>query len=283
MPGKSALAPGPRYGLGALGLGVVASLVLPAAALAVSGARPSSAAEQAVRWGSLIGLVAVLLVLLLGRLFGARISTLVVGTDHRISTSKTIASVWTVVVAAVLVGLVYAKLLNHPQALDRTDAAGVIGQYAVLFGGPLGAAILAKQIVTSQVAQSPGVKTAGKSHAQGPDRQRRGRYRPGGLSVRPVQLRGALLRDQHAAPHAVERPAPHSRRTTRSDERVGCRICGEESRDAARGGTRGCGCAHASSGRRSSPNVEAGARWELHERQRIGGRAGTHAGAGQPA
>jgi phospholipase C len=151
-----------RYVPRLLGLAIAGSLLLPPAALAVAGDPPSRAAEHAVRWGLPIGLGAVFMVLLLGLVFKARISTLVVGADHRISTSKTIAAVWTLVVAAALIGLVYAKLLNHPQALDRTGAAGVIGQYAVLFGGPLGAAILAKQIVTSQVTQNPGIKTVGK-------------------------------------------------------------------------------------------------------------------------
>lgn len=110
----------------------------------------SSAAAHAVRWGCLIGLGVVLLILLIGLLVGARVTTLFVGADNRVSTSKTIAIVWTLLVAAVLFGLIYANLLNHPQALNATENSGVIGQYAVLFGGPLGAAILAKGIVTNQ-------------------------------------------------------------------------------------------------------------------------------------
>jgi phospholipase C len=155
----------PTHGAGVLSLGVALGLVLPATALAAVGGGPSPAAEHATRWGLLIGLGAVVAVLLLGLAFGARISTLVIGKDHRISTSKTIAAVWTVVVAAALIGLVYANLLNHPQALDATDAGGVIGQYAVLFGGPLGAAILAKQIVTNQVTQNPGIKSRAEKPA----------------------------------------------------------------------------------------------------------------------
>jgi hypothetical protein len=55
--------------------------------------------------------------------------------------------------------MVFANVLDHPEALKATDAAGVVGQYAVLFGGPLGAAILAKQIVNGQIANDPNSKT----------------------------------------------------------------------------------------------------------------------------
>jgi hypothetical protein len=47
------------------------------------------------------------------------------------------------------------------------NKSGVIGQYALLFGGPLGAAILAKQIVNSQVGQAAGSKPPADKPALG--------------------------------------------------------------------------------------------------------------------
>jgi hypothetical protein len=125
----------------------VVGLVVTSSALAAGNVRPSRPAEHAVRWGFLIGVVVVG-----AAAIGAHVTKLFVGDDNRLSTSKSIASVWTMVVFAALIAIVYANLLNHPQALMATESSGTIGQYAVLFGGPLGAAILAKQIVTNQVA-----------------------------------------------------------------------------------------------------------------------------------
>jgi hypothetical protein len=105
-------------------------------------------------------------VLLFGLLVGAHISRLFVGQDNRISTSKTVAATWTLVVVAALIGIVYANLLDHPQALNATNASGVVGQYAVLFGGPLGAAILAKQIVNKQTNDNADSKPAGSPSAK---------------------------------------------------------------------------------------------------------------------
>jgi hypothetical protein len=102
--------------------------------------------------GCLIGLGVEIILLAGGLLLGAKIWTLFVGADNRLSTSKAIATLWTLVVAALLFGTVYANWLGHPQALNVTNSSGIVGQYAVLFGGPLGSAILAKQIVNSQTA-----------------------------------------------------------------------------------------------------------------------------------
>jgi hypothetical protein len=140
---------------------VLAVFVLAPEALAAAEAtvplRHGAAVAQ-VRWGFLIGLGAVVGIGVLGRLVGARLSTVFIGQDNRLSTSKTIAAIWTLVVAATLIGMVYANLLDHPEALNATNAASLVGQYAVLFGGPLGAAILAKQIVNGQVGTEDGKK-----------------------------------------------------------------------------------------------------------------------------
>jgi hypothetical protein len=122
------------------------------------------AAAASVRWGCLIGLGVVTGMLLIGQLVGANVLTIFLGQDKRVSTSKTIAAVWTLLLGAVLFGFVWANLFNHPQALSNTG--NIVGQYAVLFGGPLGSAILAKQIVTSQVAKNPSIKPAGTASAK---------------------------------------------------------------------------------------------------------------------
>lgn len=119
---------------------------------------------EAVRLGFLIGIgLEALVIVLLVFLTRVPMSTLVVGKDKRVSTSKTVAAAWTLIVAAALLALVYADLLGHPQALSATEAAGVVGQYALLFGGPLGAAILARGIVVGQVGKNPAVKPAATS------------------------------------------------------------------------------------------------------------------------
>jgi hypothetical protein len=110
---------------------------------------------EAVRWGFVLALVVEGLLLLGLRLVGVRLAKLIIGDDGRVSTSKTIAVVWTFVVAAILLAIVYASFLDHSQALDATNASGVVAQYALLFGGPLGAAILAKGIVNNQVKANP--------------------------------------------------------------------------------------------------------------------------------
>ncbi len=124
---------------------------------------PSHAAAHAVRWGFLIGIGVEVVIVVALALSTSVVRMLVIGQDNRLSTSKTIAAIWTFVVAAALFALVYANLLNHPQALNATNSSGVVGQYAVLFGGPLGAAILAKGITVKQVAADPTVKQPAQS------------------------------------------------------------------------------------------------------------------------
>ena len=78
---------------------------------------------------------------------------LVIGTDNRVSTSKTVAAVWTTLLAGTLFAFVAAKLHHYPQALDKIMHSGLAGQYALLIGGPLGAAIASKGIVANQVKE----------------------------------------------------------------------------------------------------------------------------------
>lgn len=94
-----------------------------------------------------VGILVVLSLLLAWRVPGFR--RLVIGEDNRVSTSKTITSVWTYLVAGMLLGIVFARWAGHPQAFNAIKS-GLGGQYALLIGGPIGAAILAKGIVVSQ-------------------------------------------------------------------------------------------------------------------------------------
>jgi hypothetical protein len=140
-------------------------LLLPGSAWAGGASVPAPGghgAMDAVRWGFVVGLVLELIFVVILK---KTVLTVVIGKDGRVSTSKTIAVVWTFVVAAGLLALVYADLLNHPEPLNATNASGVVGQYALLFGGPLGAAILAKAIVTGQVNEDPSVKPPAESAA----------------------------------------------------------------------------------------------------------------------
>jgi hypothetical protein len=89
--------------------------------------------------------------------------SLVVGQDNRASTSKTAALVWTYTLAAALLSFLIARWLGHPGGLDQLNAQGLNAQYAVLIGGPLGAAILAKSIVSSQVDSGSAAKPAAES------------------------------------------------------------------------------------------------------------------------
>jgi hypothetical protein len=145
-------------------------LLAPGVALAAGAVAPaeskagSNAAVVSTRIGLAIGLAVVLGILVLGTIFRAHVSRLFIGQDNRVSTSKTVAAVWTMLVAAALFGFVYANLLNHPQALRNTG--NIVGQYAVLFGGPLGSAILAKQIVTGQVSDNASSKPGGSPSAK---------------------------------------------------------------------------------------------------------------------
>ena len=84
--------------------------------------------------------------------------TLIVGDDNRVSTSKTAALVWTYTVAAAIASFVIATWLGHDGALDEFTAHGLDATYAVLVGGPLAAAILAKGIVTSQISSGTTAK-----------------------------------------------------------------------------------------------------------------------------
>ena len=162
-----------RHALASLTPAVLLLLLLvPAVALAGGVNEPASSAttsfepQEAARWGYLIGLGVVLLLLLVF-MAASPWRGLFIGQDNRVSTSKTVATVWTMIVAAALLGAVYANIIGHPQPLTKMGETGIVGQYALLFGGPLGAAILAKQIVNVQTASGTSTKTVASSPSLG--------------------------------------------------------------------------------------------------------------------
>lgn len=161
-----------RIGLVA-GSGAVGLLIPPELASArtagARGAASADAAARAGRWALAIALgFLVIGIPIIGTVIGWVTSTLrrtgrpvepwsgrslLIGQDNRASTSKTTAVIWTFSVAAALLSFLIAEWLGYPHALTILKTQGLNAQYALLLGGPLGAAIAAKGIVSAQVAK----------------------------------------------------------------------------------------------------------------------------------
>jgi hypothetical protein len=166
---------------------ITVTFIFPAVAWAGGALSPSTApsgheAQEAGRWAVVIALAflvaGVPLIawglrgiwwLISGRGKGTAAPTLwwgrslVVGQDNRVSTSKTAALVWSYTLAGALLSFVIARWLGHPEGLDQLNEQGLNAQYAVLVGGPLGAAILAKGIVSAQVDSGDSAKPTADS------------------------------------------------------------------------------------------------------------------------
>jgi hypothetical protein len=89
--------------------------------------------------------------------------SLVVGQDNRVSTSKTAALVWTYTLAASLLSFLIARWLGHPHGYEVLSKEGLNAQDAVLMGGSVGSAILAKGIVSAQVDSGSSAKPPAES------------------------------------------------------------------------------------------------------------------------
>ena len=132
-----------------MNLGLVGSLVAAAAS-------PWLAQRGASLLVGTAGAVAVVAVLLMlggsGRGVGPRMRragrALLAGGDGRLSTSKTVAAAWTVVVAWMLLTGTLARLAAGVGVGDMA----VSGDYLLLLGGPFASAVLAKGIVTTRLA-----------------------------------------------------------------------------------------------------------------------------------
>jgi hypothetical protein len=94
---------------------------------------------------------------------GSLLRGVLIGADNRVSTSKVVAVTWTYAVASALLSIVIAKWLGHDQGY-QAQQSGLQAQYALLVGGPLGAAILAKGIVSSQQGGDTGTRAADEAH-----------------------------------------------------------------------------------------------------------------------
>jgi len=129
--------------------------------------------KEAGRWSLLIAVVALLFALpfllwvleLIVRLFLGKVGSVgppvvfgwirgaAIGADKRLSTSKTVAVVWTYALASALLSIIISKWWGHPHSFHLQVNMGLQAGYALLIGGPLGAAIAAKGLVTSQIAK----------------------------------------------------------------------------------------------------------------------------------
>ena len=78
------------------------------------------------------------------------LGAIVVGKDHRTSTSKTVVFAWTVAVAFGLLSLLIAVWLGDHEPWDVQVERGLQEEYLLLLGGPFAAAILAKYAATTQ-------------------------------------------------------------------------------------------------------------------------------------
>jgi hypothetical protein len=83
-----------------------------------------------------------------------------IGSDGRVSTSKTVAAVWTAAFASALVFLSGMVLFGHqPAAGQFTSTGSNWDAYLLLLGGPYAAAVLAKGIVSAKTQDDPSNKS----------------------------------------------------------------------------------------------------------------------------
>jgi hypothetical protein len=91
---------------------------------------------------------------------------LITGADNRISTSKTTAIAWTVVVAWMVVAEAFvAAFPKHPPGTFAGLLASASDLYFVFLGGPFAAAAFAKASVQSKITQGTLTKTPGTPSA----------------------------------------------------------------------------------------------------------------------
>jgi hypothetical protein len=108
--------------------------------------------EWTARW---IFLACLAVIAVLGYL----LRKLLMGSDKRWSTSKVTAATWTYLLGAAILGFVVAKFAGDPRGLNKLMHSGLAGQYGLLIGGSLGAAIAAKGIVGTQTKENAAAKT----------------------------------------------------------------------------------------------------------------------------
>lgn len=124
--------------------------------------------NDAVRWGLLIGAGASLLAafaMLQWQSPSWDMRRIVLGRDNRLAAGKAVAAMWTVIIAACLIAVLYADLIGHPEALRGTRSSVALGQYGLLFGGTLFVALLADGLL-GRDTEPPSKSAAERTPAQ---------------------------------------------------------------------------------------------------------------------
>jgi hypothetical protein len=80
---------------------------------------------------------------------------IVVGDDNRLSTSKTVAAVWTFAIAFGLLSLLVARWLGDPAGWNVLNGKGLQEEYLLFLGGPYAAAVIAKYQATNDQTRTP--------------------------------------------------------------------------------------------------------------------------------
>jgi hypothetical protein len=78
------------------------------------------------------------------------LGAMIVGRDHRSSTSKTVVFMWTLAIAWGLLSLFLAYLFGDPAPWEAQVKSGLQEEYLLLLGGPFAAAVLAKYLATGR-------------------------------------------------------------------------------------------------------------------------------------
>ncbi|HEY1716583.1 MAG TPA: hypothetical protein VGG07_27040 [Solirubrobacteraceae bacterium] len=78
------------------------------------------------------------------------LGAIISGTDHRISTSKTVAFAWTLAIVFGLLSLIVAIWLGDSTPWNLQVSRGLQDEYLLLLAGPYAAAVLAKYATTQQ-------------------------------------------------------------------------------------------------------------------------------------
>lgn len=94
------------------------------------------------------------------------LGAILLGTDHRTSTSKTVVFAWTLAVAFGLLSLLVAVWLGDQGPWDAQVDRPLQEEYLLLLGGPFAAAVLAKYTATSQAESKPDAPVGEAAPAQ---------------------------------------------------------------------------------------------------------------------
>lgn len=143
-----------------------AALVIAWIAVLVAEADGSSSKNNQNAFGHLTALLVLILFTVAVRLMGGNLRGFILGKDNRVSTSKVQVVIWTYAIAGALMSLIAATWVGPDTGFDKlTDPDFNFEDYLVLLGGPFAAAVLARAIVGSQVANGETAKPPGEPSA----------------------------------------------------------------------------------------------------------------------